>query len=69
MASDGHDSPGETSMYWLGVVLAFIGAGLILSALTFVSALIGVLVNATIVLMSGPLIDGALARRGRPGGR
>ena len=25
-------------MYWLGVVLAFIGAGLILSALTFVSA-------------------------------
>jgi hypothetical protein len=56
-------------MYWLGVVLAFIGAGLILSALTFVSALIGLLVNAMIVLMSGPLIDGALARRTRPSGR
>jgi hypothetical protein len=37
---------------------------LILGALTFVSALIGVLVNAMIVLMSGPLIDRARARRG-----
>lgn len=56
-------------MYWLGVLLAFIGAGLILSALTFVSALIGVIVNAMIVLMSGPLIDRALARRGGPSRR
>ena len=53
-------------MYWVGVLLATIGAGLILSALTFVSTLIGVLVNAMIVLMAGPLIDRALARRGRP---
>lgn len=52
-------------MYWLGVLLATIGASLILGALTFVSALIGVLVNAMIVLMCGPLIDGLLARRGR----
>lgn len=52
-------------LYWLGVLLAAIGATLILSALAFVSALIGVLVNAMIVLMSGPLIDGFLARRGR----
>ncbi|HWB40398.1 MAG TPA: hypothetical protein VG500_04015 [Gemmatimonadales bacterium] len=51
-------------MYWIGVLLATIGASLILGALTFVSALIGVLVNAMIVLMSGPLIDRALARRG-----
>jgi len=51
-------------MYWIGVLLATIGAGLILSALTFVSTLIGVLVNAMIVLMAGPLIDRALARRG-----
>lgn len=56
-------------MHWLGVLLAFIGASLILGALTFVSALIGVLVNAMIVLMSGPLIDGVLARRGRSSGR
>ena len=33
-------------MYWIGVLLATIGASLILGALTFVSALIGVLVNA-----------------------
>lgn len=52
-------------MYWIGVLLATIGASLILGALTFVSALIGVLVNAMIVLMCGPLIDGVLARRGR----
>ena len=51
-------------MYWIGVLLATIGAGLILGALTFVSTLIGVVVNAMIVLMAGPLIDRALARRG-----
>lgn len=54
-------------MYWIGVLLATIGASLILGALTFVSALIGVLVNAMIVLMCGPLIDGLIARRGRRG--
>ena len=52
-------------MYWIGVLLATIGASLILGALTFVSALIGVLVNAMIVLMCGPVIDGLVARRGR----
>ncbi|HEU4525060.1 MAG TPA: hypothetical protein VFR62_08555 [Gemmatimonadales bacterium] len=52
-------------MYWLGVLLATIGASLILGALTFVSALIGVVVNAMIVLMCGPLIDNLLPRRGR----
>jgi hypothetical protein len=51
-------------MYWIGVLLATIGAGLILSALTFVSTLIGVLVNAMIVLMAGPVSDRVLARRG-----
>ncbi len=55
--------------YWLGVLLASIGASLILGALTFVSALIGVLVNAMIVLMTGPIIDNVLARRGRRAGR
>ena len=52
-------------LYWVGVLLATIGATLILSALTFVSTLIGVLVNAMIVLMCGPIIDKMLARRGR----
>jgi hypothetical protein len=51
-------------LYWLGVLLAGIGATLILSALTFVSALIGVLVNAMIVLMAGPVIDRVLTKRG-----
>jgi hypothetical protein len=50
-------------LYWLGVLLATIGAALILGALTFVSALIGGIVNAMIVLMSGPIIDHIVARR------
>ena len=52
-------------MYWFGVIFAYIGAALILGALTYVSILIGVLVNFMIILMSGPLIDKLLARRGR----
>ncbi len=56
-------------MYWIGVLLATIGATLILGALAFVSALIGVLVNARIVLMCGPIIDGLLARPGRAASR
>jgi hypothetical protein len=51
--------------YWLGVLLASIGAALILGALAFVSTLVGVLVNAMIVIVSGPLIDRLLERRGR----
>ena len=50
-------------LYWLGVLLATIGASLILFALTFVSALVGGLANAMIVLMLGPVIDHFLARR------
>jgi hypothetical protein len=51
-------------LYWLGVLLATIGATLILSALAFVSTLIGGLINAMIVLVSGPLIDRLVERRG-----
>ncbi|HEX5004364.1 MAG TPA: hypothetical protein VFV65_03565 [Gemmatimonadales bacterium] len=47
------------------MVLAGVGAGLILTALTFVSALIGVLVNAMIALFAGPVIDQVLARKAR----
>jgi multisubunit Na+/H+ antiporter MnhG subunit len=54
--------------YWIGVLLATIGATLILSALTFVSTLVGVLINAMIVLVSGPLIDRMMARRSRAAG-
>jgi hypothetical protein len=50
--------------YWIGVLLATIGATLILGALAFVSTLIGALANAMIVLVSGPAIDRLLGRRG-----
>lgn len=47
----------------LGILLACIGAGLILAALTFVTVLIGILVNAMIVLFSGDLVDRLLGQR------
>jgi len=52
-------------MNWIGVLLATIGATLILSALAFVSALVGVLINCMIIIMLGPIIDRLLARRNR----
>jgi len=42
------------------VVLAGLGAGVLLGALAFVSTLIGVLVNMMITLFAGPLIDARL---------
>jgi hypothetical protein len=52
-------------MSWVVLLLASTGAALILGALTFVSALIGGLITAMIVLMCGPLIDRMIARRNR----
>ncbi len=45
------------------VIFAGIGAALILGALTFVSLLIGGLVNGMITLISGPLIDKIIEKR------
>ena len=39
------------------VVLAGLGATLIIGALAYVTLLIGVLVNVMIVLLAGPLVD------------
>ena len=47
----------------LYAVFAGIGAALILGALTFVSLLIGGLINGMIVLLAGPVIDRVIARR------
>lgn len=47
----------------VAILLAGFGAGLLITALAFVTALIGVLVNAMITLYSGPVIDGLLSRR------
>ena len=50
-------------MEWLGVIFATLGAGMILFALTYVTLLVGAIVNAMVVLMSGPLIDRLVARK------
>ncbi len=50
-------------MQLFGIIFASLGAGMILFALTYVTLLVGGLVNAMVVLISGPLIDRALARK------
>ena len=45
------------------VVFAALGAGMILFALTYVTLLVGGIVNAMVVLISGPVVDKLVARR------
>lgn len=52
----------------LRLLFAVLGAGLIIFALVFVTLLIGALVNAMVVLISGPVVDRLLARVGGAGG-
>ncbi len=47
-----------------GRIFAGFGAGMILFALTFVTLLIGALVHAMVALISGPLIDRLVAKKG-----
>ena len=49
--------------YWIDMFFAIIGAGAILFALGFITAVIGGLVNGAVTLMAGPVIDGIIARR------
>jgi hypothetical protein len=51
-------------MEYLGRLFAGIGAGGVLTALTFVSLLIGVLINGMIILMSGKPIDDYYRKKG-----
>ena len=50
-------------MNTFGMIFAAIGAGAILFALTFVSAIAGGLITSMIVLMAGPLIDRLIGKR------
>ncbi|HEX9165967.1 MAG TPA: hypothetical protein VF862_08660 [Gemmatimonadales bacterium] len=45
---------------------AILGAGLILTALTFVTLLIGALVNAMVILMAGPIVDRFVKEKAEP---
>lgn len=51
------------TMELFGVIFAALGAGMILFALTYVTLLVGALVNGMVVLMSGPLIDRIVDRK------
>ncbi len=52
-------------MEWIVIILAGLGAAMLLTALAFVTALIGVLVNFMILLFSGPLIDARFPEKSR----
>lgn len=52
-------------LYWFGLLFAIIGAAAILFALTFVTLVIGGLVNGMVALMAGPVIDRIADRRER----
>lgn len=41
----------------IGTIFGALGAGMILFALTYVTLLVGALVNAMVVLISGPIVD------------
>ncbi len=44
-------------MYYFGMVMAGVGAGLLLGALTFVTLMLGVVITSMIGLTAGPLVD------------
>jgi len=48
-----------------GIIFATLGAGMILFALTYVTLVVGGLVNGMVALMAGPLIDKLIAKRAR----
>ena len=52
-------------MKLFGIIFASLGAGMVLFALTFVTLLVGGLVNGMAALMSGPLIDRIVDRKKR----
>lgn len=44
-------------LYYFGMVMAGVGAGLLLSALTFVTLMLTVVIMSMIGLTAGPLVD------------
>jgi hypothetical protein len=52
-------------MEWIVIVLTGLGVAMLLSALAFVTTLIGVMVNFMILLYSGPLIDARFPEKSR----
>ena len=51
-------------MELVGRIFATIGAAGVLTALAFVSVLVGILVHGMIIIMAGPVIDAYFKRKG-----
>jgi hypothetical protein len=44
-------------LYYFGMVMAGVGAGLLIGALTFVTLMLTVVIKSMILLTAGPLVD------------
>ncbi len=53
----------EGTMETIVRIFAALGAGMILFALTYVTLLVGGIVNGMVVLMAGPIVDKIVARK------
>jgi hypothetical protein len=53
----GGRKPRGEAMYYFGMVMAGVGAGVLIGALTFVTLMLGVVIQAMITLTAGPLVD------------
>jgi hypothetical protein len=51
-------------MHVIGIILASIGAVVVLGALTYVSILAGIIIHGMIIIMAGPIIDGYFRKKG-----
>jgi hypothetical protein len=44
-------------IYYVGMVLAGLGAGVLIGALTYVSLMLGLVIMSMITLTAGPMVD------------
>ncbi|HET9133272.1 MAG TPA: hypothetical protein VFN90_03130 [Gemmatimonadales bacterium] len=49
-------------LYYVGMVFAGLGAGVLLGALTYVSIMLGCVIGAMFALVGGPVLDKVLTK-------
>lgn len=49
-------------LYYVGMVFAGLGAGVLLGALTYVTLMLGVVISGMVALVGGPVLDKVLTK-------
>jgi hypothetical protein len=44
-------------VYYIGMIMAVIGAGMLISALTYVTLMLGVVITSMFAFTAGPILD------------